>query len=147
MQNLVGWAVCSSHGPGHRMSSWIIVGIDRRIQPVVVHHSFHRHIRLVDQVRPLIRIHIGDWCPSTLPSPSLPSRMVFLAPSLSPLERLRRLDRSSSKFPDQLSSVLSGEEYRQCVPNLQRDGLVWLVDYLDKVRHCIACPHSLLKSA
>jgi hypothetical protein len=33
----------------------------------------------------------------------------------------------------QLSNVLSGEEYTQCVPNLQSNDLRWLVDCLDKV--------------
>jgi hypothetical protein len=51
-----------------------------------------------------------------------------------PLNRLRRLDRSSPKFHDQVSNILSGEEYKQWVPNIQGDDLVGLVDYLDKVR-------------
>ena len=55
--------------------------------------------------------------------------------SLPALQQFRRLDGSSSGFHDQLSDVLYGWEYRQCVPNLQGDDLVWLVEYLDKV-HC-----------
>ena len=51
-----------------------------------------------------------------------------------PLQQLRRLDQSSSEFPDQVSSILYGKEYRQWVPNLQSDDLVWFVDYLDEVR-------------
>jgi hypothetical protein len=54
--------------------------------------------------------------------------------SHSPLKRLRRLDRSSSEFQDQVSNILYGEEYKQWVPNIQGDDLVGLVDYLDKVR-------------
>jgi len=61
------------------------------------------------------------------------------------LQKLDRLDRSSPEFHGQLSNVLYGEEYQRCVPNLQDDGLVWLVDYLDKVCHHIAFPHSPLK--
>ena len=51
------------------------------------------------------------------------------------LQQLHRLDRSSeSRFHDKLSNILYGEEYKRCVGVLQNDGLVWLVDYLDKVR-------------
>ena len=50
------------------------------------------------------------------------------------LERLRRLDRPSSGFPDQLSNILYGEDYTRCVPDLQGDDLAWLIDYLDNVR-------------
>ena len=35
----------------------------------------------------------------------------------------------------------------QCVPNLQGDDLVWLIDYLDKVCHRITSSYSQLKSA
>ena len=48
------------------------------------------------------------------------------------LQRLRRLDRSSPNFHNQLSNVLFGEEYGQSVPNLRGNDLVSLVDYLDK---------------
>ena len=63
------------------------------------------------------------------------------------LEQLHHLDRSSSAFHDRLIKVLYGKEYQQCVPNLQGDDLVWLVDYLDKARHVLPlpAPHSLLK--
>jgi len=61
------------------------------------------------------------------------------------LGQLHHLDRSSSTFHDQLSSILYGEEFRQHVPNLQSDGLVWLVDYLDKVRRRVSLLRSLLK--
>ena len=64
------------------------------------------------------------------------------SPSLPVLEQLRRLDKSLPGFHDQLSSILYGEEYQQCVPNLQGDDLVWLVDYLDKVRRHISIPRS-----
>jgi len=57
------------------------------------------------------------------------------------LQQLRRLDQSSSDFHDQLCNVLYGKDYAQCVPNLQGDDVVWLVDYLDKVRRRVALPH------
>ena len=50
------------------------------------------------------------------------------------LHQLHILNRSSSTFHDKLSSILYGEEFRENAPNLETDGLVWLVDYLDKVR-------------
>ena len=65
-------------------------------------------------------------------------------PSSPTLQQLHHLDRSSSGFHDQLSNLLYGEEYQQCAPNLRGDDLVWLVDYLDKVRRCVTFPHSPL---
>jgi len=79
-----------------------------------------------------------------LPFTTPPS--VLLTPSLSSLGQLHRLNRSSSNFQDQLSNVLYGEEYKQLVPALRGEDLVWLVDYLDKARRCTALPHSPLKS-
>ncbi|KAF9644740.1 hypothetical protein BDM02DRAFT_3121408 [Thelephora ganbajun] len=65
-----------------------------------------------------------------------------MASSSSPaLRKLHNLDTSSSDFGDQLCNALYGKEYDQCVPNLQGDDLVWLVDYLEKVRRCVALPH------
>ena len=55
-------------------------------------------------------------------------------PSSPALQQLHRLDKSSSDFQDQLWNVLHGKEYIQCERNLQGEDLVWLVDYLDKVR-------------
>jgi hypothetical protein len=66
-------------------------------------------------------------------------------PSHNVLQKLDGLDRFSYTFPDLLSGVLYGKEYQQCVPNLQSDDSVWLVDYLDRVRHRIVLPHSPLK--
>ena len=51
-----------------------------------------------------------------------------------------RLDTSSFEFPDQLSNILYGEEYRQSVLDLGGDDLVQLVDYLDQVRRPISPP-------
>ena len=55
-------------------------------------------------------------------------------PSAPALQRLHHLDRSSPDVHDRLCNVFYGREYSQCVPNLQGDDLVWLVDYIDKVR-------------
>jgi hypothetical protein len=77
----------------------------------------------------------------------LPQRRVFLMHSLNPLVQLRRLDRSSSEFHEQLNEVLRGEGYKQWVPNLDGDGLVGLVDYLDNVCHRTALVRSPLKPA
>ena len=68
-------------------------------------------------------------------------------PSSPVLRQLDRLNRSSPDFHDQLSGIVYGEEYKQCVPNLQDDELVWLVDYLDRVRRRVALPHSPLMPA
>jgi len=62
--------------------------------------------------------------------------------NLPALQKLHRLDRSSSEFHSRLSKVLYGEEYQQCISNLQRDDLAWLIDYLDTVcRHVILPNH------
>lgn len=69
--------------------------------------------------------------------------------SVSPsfLQRLRHLDRSSPEFHDRLKNVLYGKDYRGCVPKLQADDLVWLIEYLDKVRYRVAISDPLLKLA
>jgi len=67
------------------------------------------------------------------------------SPSLPALQQLDHLDGSSPDFLDQLGDILYGREYIECVPNLRGDDLVWLVDYLDKVRLRVALPHSPLK--
>jgi hypothetical protein len=61
------------------------------------------------------------------------------------LQQLDRLDRSSSRFEDQLRDVLYGEGYTRCALNLQGDDLVWLVDYMDNVRRWVTLLHSPLK--
>lgn len=63
------------------------------------------------------------------------------------LQQLHRLDRSSPNFYNQLYDLLRGDEYARCMPNLQGDDVIWVVDYLDKVRHRTAHPHSPLKSS
>ena len=67
------------------------------------------------------------------------------SPTSPALQQLNRLNRSSPEFQDQLNNVIYGEEYRQCVQNLEGDDMVWLVDYLDKVRLHATSPHALPK--
>jgi len=71
----------------------------------------------------------------------------MVLPNSPALRKLCKLDASLSEFHDQLSNVFYGEEYTRSVKNLQDDDLVWLVDYLDKVRRRIAPPYSPLKPA
>ena len=66
------------------------------------------------------------------------------SPSSLVLQQLDRLNRSSKGFHDDLCNVLYGEGYKGCVPGLQGDDSVWLVDYLDKVRRSAALPRSPL---
>lgn len=82
------------------------------------------------------RCLVGNSHP--IPPTSEPPRGAFVMTSPDLLQQLRRLDRSSSRFHDQLSNVFYGEEYRRCVGDLQGDGLVWVVDYLDNVRCRVA---------
>ena len=75
-----------------------------------------------------------------------PSQMAFLTSTTSnPLEKFRLLDRSSSKFHDQVNNILCGEEYNQWVPNLQCEDSVGLVDCLDKVCCCVPLIRSPLR--
>ena len=66
------------------------------------------------------------------------------SPSSPALQQLHHLDRSLPNFHDQLCNVLYGEEYTQCAPNLQGKDLVWIVNYLDKVRRHVLLPRSPL---
>ena len=63
---------------------------------------------------------------------------------MSSLNQFSRLDRDSSTFHDQVSSILYGEEYKQWVQTVQGDDLVALVDHLDKVRFRVLFLSSLL---
>lgn len=69
------------------------------------------------------------------------------SPGSPALQQLHHLDRSSPTFRDQLSNALYGEGYWQCLTGLQGDDLVWLVDYLDQVRHHGTLPRPPLKPA
>jgi hypothetical protein len=69
------------------------------------------------------------------------------SPNSPVLQQLDRLNGSLSRFHDQLYDLLYGEEYVQCVRDLQGDDLVWLVDYLDRVRPRVTVLHFPLKPA
>ena len=56
---------------------------------------------------------------------------------------LKTLDLFDKPFKIQLDSILNWREYQECVPALDKDDLVWLVNYLDKVRLHAVLPHSL----
>ena len=62
------------------------------------------------------------------------------------LRQLHGLDRPSHEFHDRLSNVLYGGEYKQSVSDLGTDEVVWLLDYLDKVRRPISSPLSAYPS-
>ena len=49
------------------------------------------------------------------------------------LQRLDRLDKSSSKFPAEFTSLLDGEEYKSCIGGIKKGQTVWLIEYLDNV--------------
>lgn len=69
-------------------------------------------------------------------------------PNLPVLRKFPSIDASPSDLNDQLFKALYEEEYAQCLPNLEGDDIVWLVDYLDKVRSCgLPSSHSPLKPA
>jgi len=65
--------------------------------------------------------------------------------SYNPLNQLRRLDKSSSKFYDQVSEIFGGEEYKQWVRNHRGNDLVGFINHLDKVCHRVSPLCSLLK--
>ena len=59
------------------------------------------------------------------------------SPTLPVLQQLGCLDSSSSNFQDQLTTVLSGQEYKEIIPNLRGSDLIWFVNHLDKARRWI----------
>ena len=58
-------------------------------------------------------------------------------PSSPVLQNLRNLNTASPNFQNQLISLLDDGKYVRCVPNLGEPDLMWLVDYLDTVRHLV----------
>jgi hypothetical protein len=60
------------------------------------------------------------------------------------LQEFSRLDRSSQDFPKRFCDLLYGDEYTQCVPDLQDNDPMWLVEYLDQVWCHITLPTSNL---
>ena len=72
-----------------------------------------------------------------------------MAPELSaetppdPLRQLRDLDKASPQFNRQLAKFPDRKEYIKSLPNLCNEGLLWLVEYLDRVSFRIAFSCSL----
>ena len=106
--------------------------------PPPIVRPFHGSYCLVDRAR--LRVYILPTCHS---SPQLGVSSMS-SPGPPALQRLHHLNRSPSGFHDELSNILYGEEYQKCVPNLQGDDVVWIVEYLAKVRYHVVFPHSLL---
>lgn len=105
------------------------------------HHPYadDRHVRPLMALRLLVQLSVvhkrsPPFLPLTTTAKGSPMS------SFNPLGQLRRLDGSSPGFHDQLSHVLYGEEYKKWVSSIDGEDLVWLVDYLDKVRCHVAVP-------
>ena len=82
----------------------------------------------------------GGRTPKSMATPSDAPRQTGLpkaSPSSPSLQKLHNLEMSSPNFQDQLSDAFYGKEYAECVRNLEGDDLTWLINYLDKVRHCL----------
>lgn len=56
--------------------------------------------------------------------------------SSDPMERLLRLNSSSSNFNDRVCNILYGAEYSQWVEGVNGDDVARLIDFLDIVRFC-----------
>ena len=59
-----------------------------------------------------------------------------------PLHQLRDLDQSKPEFPNNLTSLLEGQGYRDRVAGLDHDELLWLVEYLEVVSPGAAYPRA-----
>ena len=66
-------------------------------------------------------------------------------PSSPVLRGLRNLNVASPYFQGQLINLLDDGEYVQCIQKLGKTDLVWLVDYLDEVRHLVTPAYLSLK--
>ena len=67
--------------------------------------------------------------------------------SLTPLQQLRRLEKLSPQFPDQLTGLLRERGYQDDVTNLKGEDLLWLIGYLDDARPRVAFANPLPKLA
>ena len=61
------------------------------------------------------------------------------------LQQFKQLDTSSPLFPDQLTSLLYKKEYKDCIPNIPDEDVVWLVNYLDDA--CLYLSYPLRRSS
>lgn len=53
------------------------------------------------------------------------------------LQELDSLDKSLPQFPGQLTNFLSGERYKERIPEFQDGDSTWLIEYLDNVGGCV----------
>ena len=81
------------------------------------------------------RAHSLTCTASSRYSPAYPGVFHMSLPSSPALRRLHHLDRSSPDFCDQLHDVLSEQEYAPNQKSFEQNDLVWIIDYLDEVRH------------
>ena len=100
-------------------------------------------------LRAIIESSTENKCTTYVATPR-PRRISLVAPPTHPvLQQLHRLDLSSSDFRDKLhqgvDQILHVQAYEGCAKNLEREDLVWFVDYPDKVRHHNPLPRSPLK--
>jgi hypothetical protein len=75
-----------------------------------------------------------------------PLQNVLMTP-LDSLQQLHNLDRASPLFHKEISEFLRGKEYRDAVPNLKGEDLMWLVEYLDSVSLQTVFPHSTFNNS
>ena len=54
------------------------------------------------------------------------------------LQQFDRLDKDSPQFPDQLTSLLYKEGFKNYIPDFRDEDVAWLVEYLDRVCLSIA---------
>ena len=67
------------------------------------------------------------WASPTSPTGPMPSQCPYI-------QHFSGLDRSSPRFPDQLTTLFSEKECRDHLSNLPETDAVWLIEYLDDVR-------------
>jgi len=98
-------------------------------------------------ISPIARIDSGHITRSprvacTLLTSSVANSSSDLLPMspLTPSQQLRRLDKFSPQFPDQITDLLREQGYRNHITNLQDEDLLWLVEYLNDVRLRLLSP-------
>ena len=66
-------------------------------------------------------------------------------PSPTPIQRLRSLDRSSPRFPGQITKLLQGKKYKDWVDNIHDGDSSQLVEHIDDVCPRVSCASWFLK--
>lgn len=98
----------------------------RWVNPIQPQLSYPQTL-LVDTSRRVLHIRYGE---TPVDHRTYPISM----PSPNPLQQLHGLDRSSPEFPCQLTGVLLGEDFVDCVQNPPCEDLGPFVEYFDSVR-------------